>query len=203
LTTQPGTYRTVKAPATAVHRVLGSRHIALVYPVTTEDAIREILDALRSEHHQASHVCYAWRLGWEKKHFRHSDDGEPSGTAGRPIFGQIQSHDLTNVLIVVVRYFGGTKLGTGGLMDAYRTAASMALTEADIIDAEATVHMILSFPYELMPLVMKKVKEYTTEKVKTETGEVCRISLDVALRAIPTFRELEDSGVNLSEDNPL
>lgn len=101
-------YKTISKGGEAQYRVLGSRHIGLSYPVSSEEEIKSIIDALWKEHHSATHICYAWRLGWDKSRFRANDDGEPGGTAGKPILGQIQSFDLTNILICVIRYYGGT-----------------------------------------------------------------------------------------------
>ena len=112
-------YRTVEVVAEGLYKEKGSKFLAFVYPVATEEQIREIITGIKEKYYDARHHCYAWRLGAAKTHFRMNDDGEPSSTAGKPIFGQIQSFDLTNVLIVVVRYFGGTKLGVSGLINAF------------------------------------------------------------------------------------
>lgn len=159
----------------AQYRVLGSRHIGRVFHVKSEEEIRNILDVLHKEHHDATHVCYAWRLGWDKKKFRINDDGEPSGTAGKPIFGQIQAHDLTNVLIAVIRYYGGTKLGTGGLIDAYKTAASAAIEAGNIVERPVTDLYRINFPYNDMPVVMKKLKDLGMEKIESDFGEQCTL----------------------------
>ena len=124
-------YRTVEVVAEGLYKEKGSKFLAFVYPVATEEQIREIITGIKEKYYDARHHCYAWRLGAAKNHFRMNDDGEPSSTAGKPIFGQIQSFDLTNVLIVVVRYFGGTKLGVSGLINAYREAAADAQGCAD------------------------------------------------------------------------
>lgn len=124
-----------------------------------EDDIREHLDQLRKDHHSARHHCYAWSLGIEREPYRANDDGEPSGSAGKPIYGQILSFDITNVLIVVVRYFGGTKLGVGGLIDAYRTAAKMAIEEGIIIEKQVCDYYKIDFSYNKMSEVMKVLKD--------------------------------------------
>jgi len=154
---------------------MASKHLAFAYPVSSEEEIKSILEGLRKEHHQANHVCYAWRLGWDKNRYRLNDDGEPSGTAGKPIFGQIQSDDLTNVLIAVVRYFGGTKLGTGGLIDAYKTSSRMAIDAGEVILKPVKDHYLLRFPYSSMPVVMKALKAADMDKLRTDFGENCEI----------------------------
>lgn len=156
---------------------MASKHHGFLFHVSDEDQIKAYLEKLRKEHHTANHVCYAWRLGWNKNRFRSSDDGEPSGTAGKPIFGQIQSHDLTNVLIAVVRYFGGTKLGTGGLIDAYRTAAAMAIEANSIVEIPVRDHYQLHFHYEQMPLVMKTVKDIQAERLSQEMNAQCKLEI--------------------------
>src|SRR5690554_122122 len=126
------TYRTISKPSEGYYKDKGSRFLAYAYPVETEAETRELLMQLKKEHHSARHHCYAWRLGAENPAYRANDDGEPSSTAGRPILGQLLAYDVTNVFIVVVRYFGGTLLGTSGLINAYKAAAADALSNADI-----------------------------------------------------------------------
>jgi len=159
----------------AQYRVLGSRHIGRAYHVRSEEEIRVILEELHKDHHDATHVCYAWRLGWDKNRFRIHDDGEPSGTAGRPIYGQIQSHDLTNVLVAVIRYYGGTKLGTGGLIDAYKTASGAAIESGHIIEKPVMDLYQINFPHKDMPVVMKKLKDMHMEKVESGIAENCSV----------------------------
>lgn len=173
------TYRTIVRSSEAQHRVLGSRHLAFVYPVHTEEEIKAIVEQLWKEHHNATHICYAWRLGWDKSKFRMNDDGEPSGTAGRPIFGQIQSFDLTNVLAVVIRYFGGTKLGTGGLIDAYKTATKLAIEASEIAEKEVMDRFIIQFGHEQMPGVMKLLKEMGMEKIDARFDLSCELEFRI------------------------
>jgi uncharacterized YigZ family protein len=168
-------YQTLSGESSSQYRVLGSRHIGKAYHVKSEEEIKIVLDRLRKEHHDATHVCYAWRLGWDKSRYRINDDGEPSGTAGKPIYGQILSRDLTNVFVAVVRYYGGTKLGTGGLIDAYKTAAAAAIDEGTIIQKPVMDLYELKFSYEHMPLVMKKLKELDMEKVESKFEETCTL----------------------------
>ena len=151
-------YKTIKAPAEGVYKEKGSKFLAFAYPVSHEASIKEHLAILQKQFHDARHYCYAWRLGPEKTHYRVNDDGEPSGSAGKPIYGQIVSRDLSDILVVVVRYFGGTKLGVGGLIQAYRAAASDALDHSTIIECKVFDILKLEFGYEQMNSVMKVIK---------------------------------------------
>ncbi|MBX7052731.1 MAG: YigZ family protein [Flavobacteriales bacterium] len=168
-------YKTIETSGESNYRVLGSRHIGTTYHVKTEEQIKSIIDQLWKDHHNATHICYAWRLGWDKSRYRQNDDGEPSGTAGKPIYGQIQSADLTNVLIAVIRYYGGTKLGTGGLIDAYKTASKMAIDASTIIEVQVKDHFELTFGYDAMPQVMKMLKDADMEKLNADFGEICKL----------------------------
>jgi len=152
-------YRTIKAPSEGVYKEKGSKFLAFAYPVSNEASIKERLATLQKQFHDARHYCYAWRLGPEKTHYRANDDGEPSGSAGKPIYGQIVSRDLSDILVVVVRYFGGTKLGVGGLIQAYRAAASGALDKSTIIERKVYDTLKLEFGYEQMNSVMKVIKD--------------------------------------------
>lgn len=136
---------------------------------------------MKKEHHSARHHCYAWRLDLDKKRYRANDDGEPSNSAGKPILGQIQSFDLTNVFIVVVRYFGGTKLGVGGLIDAYRTAARMAIEDGTIIENQVKQRMSVKFPYGSMGSVMKVLKDFDLEMLTNEFEIACVLTTEVRL----------------------
>lgn len=168
-------YNTLLHDGESLYRVLGSKHIGLAYEVYSEEEIKQILDRLWSEHHQATHICYAWRIGWEKKHYRINDDGEPSGTAGKPIYGQIQSFDLTNVLVAVIRYYGGTKLGTSGLIDAYKTASKLAIENAEIKCVPIMDHYKATFSYEVMPAAMKLLKDLDFEKIDAPFAEKAHV----------------------------
>ena len=152
-------YRTIKEPAEGIYKEKGSKFLAFSYPVSNEASIKEHLAMLQKQFHDARHHCYAWRLGPEKTHYRVNDDGEPSGSAGKPIYGQIVSRDLSDILVLVVRYFGGTKLGIGGLIQAYRAAASDALDHSSIIECKVFDILKLEFKYEQMNSVMKVIKE--------------------------------------------
>lgn len=153
------TYLTIQKPSEAIYKDRGSKFLAFAFPVANEDEIKENLNSLRKLHPSANHHCYAFRLGSDKLAFRSNDDGEPSNTAGKPILGQIQSKDLTNILIVVVRYFGGTLLGVSGLINAYREAASAAITNATIIENTVNDVYELKFDYLQMNNIMKIIKD--------------------------------------------
>lgn len=187
------TYKTIEAPSEGQYRVLGSRHLSYAYPVKTEEEIKTLIDALWKEHNAATHVCYAWRLGWDKKRYRINDDGEPSGTAGKPIYGQIQSFDLTNILIAVVRYYGGTKLGTGGLIDAYKTASKLALEAATITEKPVMNHYKLTFTYDQMPQIMKTLKDLGMEKLNANFENNCELEFLLSMDTAPQLeKNMED-----------
>jgi len=151
-------YKTISSISEGFYKEKGSKFYGFVVPCKTEEEAKNHLNAFRKAHPQAVHVCYAFRFGSEKKLFRSSDDGEPSNSAGAPILGQIQSYDLTNVLIAVVRYYGGTNLGVGGLISAYRTAAKEAIESAKIIEKEDEVEFEIQFSFDLLPFIMKILK---------------------------------------------
>ena len=159
----PDSYFTLAAPSTGEFKDRGSKFLAYAYPVRTEEEALVHLDALRKEHFKARHHCYAWRLGLDGQRFRANDDGEPSGTAGRPILGQIDAAGLTDVVVVVVRYFGGTLLGTSGLIQAYRESAAEALRAGAPVEKIVKQHFELSFDYGMMPDVMQAVKKLELE----------------------------------------
>jgi len=173
-------YRTIALPSTGEFKDRGSKFIAYAWPVRTEEEALRHLEALRKEHFKARHHCFAWRFEPDGNRFRANDDGEPSGTAGRPILGQIDSFRLTYVLVVVVRYFGGTLLGTSGLINAYREAAADALRAAAIEEKIVSDHFALHFDYALMPNVMNAVKKLGLEILKEEYGDAGH--LDIAIR---------------------
>jgi uncharacterized YigZ family protein len=152
-------YRTIRKESMGLFKDRGSRFIAIAHPVTSPDGAKEILDRIKKQYHDARHYCYAYNLGTEGDNWRVNDDGEPSGTAGNPIMGQIKSYKLTNIIIIVVRYFGGTLLGTGGLINAYRSAARNALENAEIIRETVDYAYLLHFPYSSMNEVMRLIKE--------------------------------------------
>lgn len=172
-------YKMITAPAEGLYKEKGSKFIALAYPVKSIEEAKVKLEEVRKAYHDARHHCYAWRLGFDKSVFRTNDDGEPSGTAGKPILGQIQSFDLTNILIVVTRYFGGTKLGVGGLINAYKSASRDALEEAKIITKKVYDVYELKFDYPLMNEVMRILKEEGLDQTDQDFGLDCRLQFIV------------------------
>lgn len=172
-------YHTIAAPAEGIYKDKGSKFIARAFPVATEDEVKGILEDLRKEYHDARHHCYAYILGPDKSAHRYNDDGEPSGTAGRPIFGQLQSNDLTNTLVVVIRYFGGTKLGVSGLINAYKTATADALASARIKKQTIRDVYRLSFEYPLMNEVMRVIKDEGLQLLEQDFQLSCKLDFSV------------------------
>lgn len=172
-------YRTIAQPAEGLYKEKGSKFIALAYPVYSEEEIKETLAELRKQYYDARHHCYAYSLGADKSRYRANDDGEPNHSAGDPILGQMRSADLTNVLVVVVRYFGGTKLGVSGLINAYKTATAEALANATVVEAYETVLLQAQFEYPQMNDVMSLVKEYDLAVKEQDFALDCRITLEV------------------------
>jgi uncharacterized YigZ family protein len=184
------TYKTISKPSEGHFKDKGSKFIAYAYPVTSEDEIREIVQTIKKEHHSARHHCYAWRLGPEKLLFRANDDGEPSSTAGKPILGQIQSFDLTNILIVVVRYFGGTLLGVSGLISAYRNAAQDALIQAELVEKLVEQNLLVEFDYGAMNEVMKIFKEEKLPQIAPNFDLKCQIKTSIRLNELKRIEDI-------------
>lgn len=172
-------YKTITSISEGVYRDKGSKFISFAIPVSNVEEIKEILKNYRKEYYDARHVCYAYMLGADRKDFRANDDGEPSGTAGRPILGQINSKELTNILVVVVRYFGGTLLGTSGLITAYKEAASDALEQAEIIEKTVDCEFVASFEYPLMNQVMRVIKDTNAEIIEQSYENECVMKLKI------------------------
>lgn len=166
-----------------------SKFLAFAYHVETIDEIKDILASYRKKYYDARHVCYAYMLGPDKADFRANDDGEPSSTAGKPILGQINSYDLTNVLVIVVRYYGGVNLGTGGLIVAYRTAAADALDHATIETRLVEEVITYSFPYPMMNAVMRVIKEMQPRIVSQTFDNTCSISMSIRQEMAPVLRD--------------
>ena len=181
-------YRSIAARSEGLFKDNGSRFIALAYPVETEEEVREIVASLKKEYHDARHHCYAYRLGYKGDRFRANDDGEPSGSAGRPILGQIDSMGLSDVLVVVVRYFGGIKLGIPGLIRAYKTSTADALGQAEIIEKVAGKRFRLTFDYLSMNGVMKVLKDLGLTPVGQDFGLQCSLDVRVRLALEEDFR---------------
>ena len=175
------TYRTLKSPIQAEIKDKGSRFLAFAYPVQTAEQVKKRVDDLRQEHYKARHWCYAYRLGVDGNQFRANDDGEPSGSAGRPILGQIDSFELTDVLVVVVRYFGGTLLGVPGLIYAYKTSTQMALENAQIIERniEKTVRIRCEYPY--LNEAIRIAKNHQAEMIEQDLQLDCRLTVRIPL----------------------
>jgi uncharacterized YigZ family protein len=172
------TYKTISGPSDEIlYKDKNSKFFGYAFAVTSEDEIKNHLDILRKRHFGAGHFCYAWQIGTAKISFRANDDGEPSNSAGMPIYGQIQSFGLTNILIVVVRFFGGVKLGVGGLISAYRTAAQMAIENSEIIERTIDVYFVISFDYKSMNKVMRVIKEKNLAIVSQKMDAGCEIEI--------------------------
>ncbi len=182
-------YLSIAAPCQGIFKDNSSKFLAFAYPVESTDEIKKIVDALKTEYHDARHHCYAYRLGYKKDVFRANDDGEPSGSAGRQILSVIDSKNLSDVLIVVVRYFGGIKLGIPGLIRAYRSAPEDALLDAEIITKTATESVTLHFDYVKMNDVMKVIKDLGAEITDQVMELSCTFTVKVRLSDLDTFNE--------------
>jgi len=175
-------YQTIQSPSEGIYKEKGSKFMAFAFPVNSEEEIKNRIEALKKEYYDARHHCFAWMLGAEKNQFRAFDDGEPNHSAGDPILGQIKSKNITNVLVVVVRYFGGVKLGVGGLITAYKTAAEDALSKASIQEREVTEILKLSYSYSSTPEAMRLVKEFDLNILTQTFNEDCQLQIEVRLR---------------------
>jgi len=172
------TYKTIIGTSSGIYKEKGSRFVSVAIPVTDQDQIKLVIEKIRKEHHDAKHHCYAYILGHERLIWRVNDDGEPSGTAGRPILGQINSLGLTNIIIVVSRYFGGTLLGVSGLINAYRSAAASALANAKITEKTVNEYYEITFPFSSLNDVMKVLKEENLGQSEQLFDLECRIKLN-------------------------
>ncbi len=195
------TYLTLAGRSDGLYKVKGSKHFSYAFPVTSEEDIKNCLEVIKLAHHTARHHCYAWRLGYDASRYRTNDDGEPSNTAGPPILGVLKSNSLTNVLVVVVRYFGGTKLGVGGLIDAYRTAAAYAIEEGTIVEKTRIKTYVITYPYVRMGDVMSLLKRAGIRPEKTDFQITCSLEATVRLRDSAAFtKSIEDlDEVQISE----
>ncbi|MBD3628122.1 YigZ family protein [Cyclobacterium sp.] len=171
-------FKTIKAPATGLYKEKGSKFLSFIYPVENEAEVQEMVNQLKKTYHDARHHCYAYVLGKEMDYFRANDDGEPHHSAGDPILGQLRSNELTQSLIVVVRYFGGTKLGKGGLVQAYKTAAAEAIASGEIITKTLTTALTITFDYEAMDQVMHTISRHELKIAHQDFGNSCRIQLE-------------------------
>lgn len=178
---EKSTYKTVDSRCEGLYKEKGSKFIGIAVSCFTEQEAKAFLDGWKKEHHQARHLCYAYRFGLEGEKYRANDDGEPSNSAGAPILGQLQSFDLTNTLIGVVRYYGGTKLGVGGLINAYRTGAKEAIRNGRIVENEVFEWVVLEFEYIDMPKVMGILKKYDLKMIENQFELSCRLKTNLSL----------------------
>ena len=173
------TYKTIISEAEGLYKEKGSKFLSFAMPVSTADQAKEIVKEYRKKYYDARHVCYAYMIGAERTDFRSNDDGEPSGTAGRPILGQINSRELTNVLVIVIRYFGGILLGTGGLVVAYKEATADALDRTEIIEKTVDIRISISFDYVLMNDVMRVIKDVNAQITAQTYVNQCMMQLSI------------------------
>ena len=183
------TYLTIQDKSEGIYTEKRSKFLAFAHPVETIDEIKDLLTDYKKKYYDARHICYAYMLGPERTDFRANDDGEPSSTAGKPILGQINSRELTNILVVVIRYFGGVKLGTSGLIGAYREAAAEALSAATVIEKTIEETVTFTFPYVMMNSVMRVVKELNPRIVEQKYDETCIITLAIKRSMTPMLEE--------------
>ncbi|WP_431135419.1 IMPACT family protein [Psychroserpens mesophilus] len=193
--TEKDTYKTItKASPEVLFKDKHSKFFGYAFPITTEDDVKTHIENLKKQHHQARHWCYAYQIGKSQSEFsfRANDDGEPNNSAGMPIYGQIQSFEVTNILIVVVRYFGGVKLGVSGLINAYRTGAQMALEASKIITKTINVEYAITFDYKNMNKVMRIVKEKNLNVINQTLELSCELIISVRLKEAATVFEIFD-----------
>ncbi|MDO6743952.1 YigZ family protein [Tenacibaculum soleae] len=188
------TYKTIDVVSEeTLFKDRNSKFFGYAFPVFTEDDIKEALEGLRKKHHSARHFCYAWQLGTETTRFRANDDGEPSNSAGMPIYGQLQAFDVTNILVVSVRYFGGTKLGVGGLINAYRTSAQLALDISEIKEKTIDIQYLLKFGYDMMNKVQRIVKERNLNIIAQKLEMDCEYTISVRKKEAQTIFDIFDT----------
>ncbi|MNK07700.1 IMPACT family member YigZ [compost metagenome] len=184
------TYKTIASPSEeTLYKEKNSKFFGLAFPINSEDDVKPILENLRKQHHSARHWCYAFQLGTDTIYYRANDDGEPNNSAGMPIYGQIQSFGVTNILVVVIRYFGGVKLGVGGLISAYKISAQMALEASDIVERTINVHYTLKFGYQNMNKVMRVIKEKNLEIISQKMEMDCEIVISTRKKNAPMVLE--------------
>lgn len=185
---QSDVYQTILKKSTAtLFKERGSKFFGYAFPVLTEDEVKVCLEALQKQHHTAGHFCYAWQIGTEEIGYRVNDDGEPNNSAGLPIYGQIQAFEVTNILVVSVRYFGGTKLGVGGLISAYKTSAKLTLENSKIITKTINQKFELIFEYEMMSKVMRLLKEKNGLILHQDLGLNCKLLVAVRKNEATSF----------------
>ena len=182
-------FKTIASPSEGTYSELRSKFLAFAHPVTTVDEAMALVEQYQKKYYDARHVCYAYMLGHERLVFRANDNGEPSGTAGKPILGQINSNELTDILIIVVRYFGGVKLGTSGLIQAYKAAAAEAIAAATIIEKTVDEEITIAFEYPLMNQVMRVVKEVEPAILSQTFDNDCQMTLAIRASVMPILHD--------------
>lgn len=197
------TYNTIEQMAEGYLTEKKSKFISLIFPVQNTDQVKDILDEYRKKYYDSRHICWAYMLGQYRDEHRYNDDGEPSGTAGRPIMGQINSHELTNVLILVVRYFGGTLLGTGGLIKAYKEAAEEAISNAEIVQKTINETLTIHFEYPLLNDVMRVLKQFEEVSWEQDFQESCKMHLKIRKSLFPRLKDniTQIYGVELEDES--
>nr|WP_035660070.1 YigZ family protein [Flavobacterium seoulense] len=198
------TYNTIAFPSEEIlFKEKGSKFFGYAFPIISEEEVKPIIDVLRKKHPTACHYCYAYQLGSEKISYRANDDGEPSNSAGMPIYGQIQSFSVTNTLVVIVRIFGGTKLGVGGLITAYKTAAQITLENCTIVEKTIDIHYLISFDYKNMNKVMRIIKEKNLDVVNQKMEMSCEIEIKTrkknAEQVLDIFNSLYEIEIKIKE----
>lgn len=186
----PDEYLSIKASSEGLYKDNGSRFLSLAYPVKSAEEAEEIVKKLRKEHYDATHHCYAYRIGLKGEPWRANDDGEPSGTAGRPILGELLSRNLSDILVVVVRWFGGVKLGVPGLIKAYRTATQEALLNAETITKTATLPIKITFPYSQTDKVLRELRKRNIEDSDKKFEEECSLTAHIPLSKTESLKEI-------------
>ncbi|HAC21215.1 MAG TPA: YigZ family protein [Porphyromonadaceae bacterium] len=196
------TYKTITGVAEGLFTEKRSKFIAYAVPVRTVEEVKEQVEKFRKQYYDARHVCWAYMLGHERKNFRANDDGEPSGTAGKPILGQINSNELTNILVVVIRYFGGIKLGTGGLIVAYKAAAAEVLAAAVVEERTVDIDVKVIYEYPFMNGVMRIIKEMNVEIVSQSFEMDCEMTLRIRMNDVAMLKErlLKVDSLRILED---
>lgn len=188
-------YKTIEKPSQeTLFKEKSSKFFGYAFPISSEEDVKNILENLKKQHHTANHFCFAYQLGFPEKRFRVSDDGEPSNSAGMPIYGQIQAFDVTNILVVSVRYFGGTKLGVGGLMSAYKTSAQLTLETSEIVEKTVNEQFRIYFTYEVMNKVSRILKQLDVDVTHQKLEVSCEYTISVrkkdALKVFEIFSEM-------------
>lgn len=197
-------FKTINRPGSEIlFKEKASKFFAYSFPILSETEVEAAIDSLKSKHSKAGHFCYAWQMGESYEHFRVNDDGEPSNSAGMPILGQLQNFEMTNTLVVVVRYFGGTKLGVGGLISAYKTAAKMALESSNIITKTINLEFDVVCEYDKMNLVMRLVKEYDLDILSQDLKLNCKFKISVRKKEFESIFKKFDTvfGFQVSSEN--